>query len=106
SADSTCYHYVRVDENHRSCQIFRHRLGTPASDDELLLEELDPRWFLRVGQTQSGRIGVVEIEDHETSETYIFDLADNASRPRLVERRHPRMQYEVEHHGDRLFMLT
>lgn len=106
STDSTCYHYVRVDENHRSCQIFRHRLGARPADDELLFEELDPRWFLRVGQTQSGRFGIVEVEDHETSETYIFDLDDNASKPRLVERRHPRMQYEVEHHGDRLFILT
>ncbi len=49
---------------------------------------------------------IVEVEDHETSETYIFDLDDNSSKPRLVERRHPRMQYEVEHHGDRLFILT
>jgi oligopeptidase B len=106
STDSTCYHYVRVDENHRSCQIFRHKLGRPASEDELLFEEMDARWFLRVGQTQSGQIGIIEVEDHETSETYIFDLADNASKPRLVERRHARMQYEVEHHGDKLFILT
>ncbi len=97
---------MRVDENHRSCQIFRHRLGAPASADELLFEELDPRWFLRVGQTQSGRIGIIEIEDHETSEAYIFDLADNNSRPRLVERRRARVQYEVEHHGESLFILT
>jgi oligopeptidase B len=104
--DSSAFLYVRVDENHRSCQIFRHRLGTDSSQDELILEELDARWFVRIGQTQSGDYATCEIEDHETSETWLLDLSDANATPRVVEPRHPNMQYEVEHHGDRLFILT
>lgn len=106
SKDATSYLYVRVDENHRSCQIYRHKLGEDAQDDALILEELDPRWFVRVGQTQSGDFALLEIEDHETSETWILDLADAHARPRRVEQRHAGVQYEVEHHSDRLFILT
>ncbi len=106
SSDSSSFYYVRVDENHRSCQIFRHRLGTDARDDDLILEELDPRWFVRVGQTQSGDYAILEIEDHETSETWILDLVDKRARARVVEHRHAGLQYEVEHHGEKLLILT
>ena len=31
--NSTFFYYVRLDDNHRPLHIYRHRLGTPQSDD-------------------------------------------------------------------------
>ena len=39
TADSSAFYYVRLDANHRPSRVFRHRLGTPASDDALVYEE-------------------------------------------------------------------
>ena len=34
--DSTFFFYVLLDDNHRPLKVFRHRLGTPQSADELV----------------------------------------------------------------------
>ena len=36
SADSTAFFYVKLDDNHRPMQVWRHRLGTPQADDVLI----------------------------------------------------------------------
>ena len=43
--DSTFFDYVRADENHRPLHVYRHRLGTPQSDDVLVYEEEETGWF-------------------------------------------------------------
>ena len=42
SADSTAFFYVKLDDNHRPMQVWRHRLGTPQADDILIYEERIP----------------------------------------------------------------
>src|SRR5262249_41688927 len=36
TTDSKAFYYVRLDENHRPLQVFRHRLGTAQADDVLV----------------------------------------------------------------------
>ena len=50
TADSSAFYYVRLDENHRPSRVYRHRLGTPASDDALVYEEPDSRFFVGARQ--------------------------------------------------------
>ena len=66
--DSTFFFYVRLDDNHRPLQVFRHRLGTPQSDDVLVYEETDAGWFTHIEESASGRFCVIAGGDHETSE--------------------------------------
>lgn len=106
AADSRSFFYVRLDENHRPNRVFHHRIGEPQSADRLVHVEEDPRWFVHLSQTQSGAFGLIEIADHETSQTYLIDLADPVALPRLVAAREENVRYEVEHHGEQLFILT
>jgi oligopeptidase B len=53
--DATFFLYVRLDDNHRPLQVFRHRLGTPQSDDVLVYQEPDSGWFTRIEGSSSGR---------------------------------------------------
>ena len=48
SADSSYFFYLVHDELWRQHQVWRHRLGTPASADELVLEEPDGQFELEV----------------------------------------------------------
>ncbi len=98
--------YVRLDANHRPSKLFRHKLGTPVSDDALVYEEIDPGFFMGVGKTQSGRFIVIESHDHETSETQLIPADDPTAAPRLVAPRQTSVEYSVEHNGDQLFILT
>ncbi|HSI02518.1 MAG TPA: S9 family peptidase [Reyranella sp.] len=104
--DSTFFYYVRVDQNHRPLQVFRHRLGTPQADDVLVYQEPDVGWFTHIDESASGRFCIIAGGDHDTSEQQLLDLADPQAVPRLIEPREKGVRYSVADRGDELFILT
>jgi oligopeptidase B len=100
TADSSAFYYIRLDENHRPSRVYRHRVGTSSSDDTLIYEEPDGRFFVGLGQTQSRRFADISVHDHETSETWLIDLTLDDAKPWLVAARERSVQYDVEHHPD------
>ena len=106
SNDSRDLYYSKLDENHRPSKIYRHRVGTQQSDDELMLEEADPGFFVDVDATQSRRFMVISASDHQSSEHYLIDTEAEAAEPVLISPRRPEIEYDVEHQGDRLLILT
>ncbi len=105
-ADSTFFFYVRVDENHRPLQVFRHRLGSLQADDELVYDEKDAGWFTRIQRSPSGRFCIISGGDHETSEARLVDLAIPDAAPQLVAPRENGIRYSVADRSDELFILT
>ncbi|MCU4178981.1 S9 family peptidase [Bosea sp. BH3] len=104
--DSLSFAYVALDADHRPSRVLRHRLGTPAAEDELLHDEADAGMFVDIDETQSGRFLLITISDHETSETRILDLDDPNGRPALVAARQVGRQYGLEHNGEDFLILT
>jgi oligopeptidase B len=104
--DSQGFYYVRVDANHRACEVFRHRLGTDPKSDVLVFAEHDPRWFLNIRRAQSGTHAIIRVSDHDSSECHLLDLADPAAKPVLVEPRAPGVHMDVEPLGARIFICT
>ena len=66
---------MKRDENHRPLHVFRHRLGTPQSDDVLVYEEKDTGWFTSIEESASGRFCIIASGNQETSEQWLIDLA-------------------------------
>ncbi len=106
ATDCKSFFYVKLDDNHRPMQVWRHRLGTTQADDVLIYEEHDAGWFTHIHESTSGRFCVIAGGDHETSEQRLIDLADPASPPRLVAAREVGVQYSVADRGSELFILT
>jgi oligopeptidase B len=106
AADSNSFFYVKLDDNHRPMQVWRHRLGTMQADDILIHEEQDAGWFTHLHESSSGRFCVIAGGDHETSEQRLIDLANPDAPPRLVAAREEGVQYSVADRGDALFILT
>jgi oligopeptidase B len=104
--DCKSFFYVKLDDNHRPMQVWRHRLGTAQDDDVLIYEEQDAGWFTHLHESTSGRFCVVAGGDHETSEQRLIDLADPDAPPRLVAAREEGVQYDVADRGDQLYILT
>lgn len=104
--DGQSFFYVRQDENHRPSKVFRHIIGDKADNDELIYNEEDSGLFVGIGETQSRKYILISIHDHETSEVYRIDADDPDMPPVLVLPREDKHEYDVEHHGDRLFFLT
>jgi oligopeptidase B len=106
SKDGKSFFYVKLDDNHRPMQVWRHRLGTKQADDILVYEEQDSGWFTHLHESSTGRFCVIAGGDHETSEQRLIDLANPDTPPRLVAAREEGVQYSVNDHGEQLFILT
>ncbi|WP_316206072.1 S9 family peptidase [Bradyrhizobium sp. SZCCHNR3058] len=104
--DGKSFFYVKLDDNHRPMQVWRHRLGTAQADDVLVYEEHDTGWFTHVHESTSGRFCVIAGGDHETSEQRLIDLANPDAPPRLVAARQSGVQYSIADRGDELLILT
>jgi oligopeptidase B len=96
--DCSAFYYVRLDSQHRPSYVYRHRLGTPASDDRLIFESIDPQYFVSLSDTQSRRFAIISLHDHETSEVRLIDLLRPDAEPQLVAPLEPSVRYDVEHH--------
>jgi oligopeptidase B len=106
SADGGTVFYTRPDQAMRPFQVWRHRLGTPAGEDALVLQEDDERFFVDVSRTRSGALIVVEIASKVSSEVWLLDAADSDAQPRLVAAREQGHEYHVDHHGDTLYIVS
>ena len=106
SADSKAFFYVKLDDNHRPLQVWRHRLGSAQAEDVLIYEEQDSGWFTHIHESTSGRFGVIAGGDHDTSEQRLIDLTDAGASPRLIAEREVGVQYSIADRGDELFILT
>jgi oligopeptidase B len=104
--DGRTLFYVKVDDNHRPLFVYRHEMGTQASDDVLVYEEKDTGMFVGLSATQSERFILIDIHDHDTNEVLLIDGEKPASPPRLVAKRRIGHQYGIEHNGDRLIITT
>jgi oligopeptidase B len=98
--------YLVPDATERPYQVRRHRVGTPASDDVVVLTEDDERFYLDLERTRSGAFVVVSADSRTTSEVHLLPTADSLAPPVLVEPRRPGHEYGVDHWGDELVVLT
>ncbi len=104
--DNATVFYTRVDTAMRPFQLWRHRLGTDPSADELVLEEADERFTLGVGRTKDDHYVVVGLQSTSTSEVWVIPADDPWSPARLVESRRQKVEYRVEHHrGAAVFVI-
>src|SRR5260370_42072040 len=93
SADSSVLFYLVPDELNRPFQVWRHRVGTRAADDVLVLGEPDGRYELTLRASRSGRFAVITSARRATTEVRLIPLAEPLPGPILVEPRHPPIEY-------------
>ena len=102
SADSSYFFYLVHDELWRQHQVWRHRVGTPATEDELVLEEPDGQFELEVVATRSGDLVVIWSENRDTSEVWVLDALEPEGPAYSVGGRRRGVEYHAEHvrHAD------
>ncbi len=106
AADGKSFFYTIQDENHRPLKTYRHALGTQQAEDILVYEEKDPGLFSGVSQTASEHFITFSSHDHETTEMWIVPSATPDASPKLVVSRSEKIEYQLEHWGDRFIIKT
>ncbi|MEV0327128.1 S9 family peptidase [Micromonospora echinospora] len=105
SADASVLFYVTVDESWRPYRVWRHAIGTPASEDVIVHEEPDERFWVGVELTRSERFILIDIHSKITSEVLVIPAGNPTGAPAVVAPRRQGVEYSVEHHGHRFLIL-
>ncbi len=100
SADSGWFFYTVHDAAYRPHEVWRHRLGSPAADDVLVVSEPDERFALALRGSRSGDLVIVLSESRDTGETWVVDAHAPESPARSVGGRRPEVLYRAEHVRD------
>jgi oligopeptidase B len=106
SADSTHLFYVTPDEQMRPCTVWRHRLGTPQSDDVQVFHEPDERFYVAVDISRSGAWIMIDSGSRTSTEAYLIPADEPEQTPRLVRPRTDDLEYTLDHWGDQWVVLT
>jgi oligopeptidase B len=106
AADGRTLFYAVEDGAKRPYRLYRHVLGTPAEQDQLLYEENDERFRISVERTRSKAFLVLNIASQTTSEVRVLDARTPAGAFQLVAERRQDHQYSLDHRGDTFFIRT
>ncbi len=104
--DNRTFFYVRPDAANRPHEVWRHVVGRPASEDELIYREDDERFFVGVGIDKDDSYIHIGVGSKVTDEVRIIPADDPGAEPRLIAARRQGVEYGVAHHGDRFVILT
>ena len=129
SADGKYLFYATLDETQRPWRVMRHALGDGSGSsvighqssgavddrrlktddhhhDPIVYEEQDARFVVGLDTTRSRRFIRIYCASHSCSEVRLIDAERPLDAPRVVIPRKPEVEYTVEHHDERLFIVT
>ena len=95
SLDDQYIFYSKLDENHRPRKIYRHKLGTKVSEDQLIFEEKSEAFTVGIGLSSDDKYFFINSSDHNTSEQYYFDVNEKDPKPKLIKKRQRGILYSV-----------
>ena len=95
SLDDKFIFYSKLDENHRPRKIFRHKIGTPIKNDELIFEEKSESFTVGIGLSSDEKYYFIATSDHNTSEQYYFLVDEENPKPKLIKKRKKGIIYSV-----------
>ena len=106
STDASTYFYVTPDEQMRPATVWRHRLGTPATDDVKVFDETDERYFVQVELSRSEEWILIHTVSKTSSEVLLVPAGSPDEPARVAVPRRADVEYSLDHWGDRWVVLT
>jgi oligopeptidase B len=104
--DSRTLFYLQLDDANRPYRLFRHVLGQDPKKDTLIFEEKDQRFELSLQKSRSRRFIFLVAESETTTEARYLDADDPTGDFRVLSPRIQGVLYQVDHSGDRFFIVT
>jgi len=107
SNDNKTIFYTKKDEvTLRSSQIYRHTLGTDASEDVLVYEEKDDTFSCSVFKTKSRKYLMIGSYQTLSTEYQFLDASDPAGKWQVIHPRESNLEYSVSHFEDKFYIKT
>jgi oligopeptidase B len=105
SLDGRHCFYLVPDDTMRPFQVWRHELGSDATD-VLVYDEPDERFYVDLGLTRSERFVVIMSGSRTTSEVSVIPADTPLTPAVVVEPRRDGHEYSLDHWGDEFVIVT
>lgn len=106
SNDNQTGFYTKIDAANRPYQLFRHTLGTSATEDVLIYHELDDSYPLYVTETRSQAYILLILNSSITTEVHYLDANNPRGNFQLIHPRTQGIEYSIDHHNDYFYIVT
>lgn len=107
SADGQYLFYIR---NHPQTlmpfQVFRHKTGTPVSQDALVYEEKDGGFYLGLSRTASDDYLMVVSSGNTSSDVRLIPAGEPLAAPQLFAARRPGVEYYLDHYRGQFYIRS
>ena len=104
--DATVLYACQEPKTLRVHRVYRHRLGSPQTQDELVFEENDPLFDVSLGRSRSRAFIYITVGSSNTSETHYLRTDRPAGKFRVFLPRKDGHQYSVAHDGGEFYVLS
>ena len=90
----------------RSYQIYKHKLGTPSSEDVLVYEETDETFGTFIYKTKSRKYLIIGSYQTMSNEYQFLDASTPDGEWKMIQPRERGLEYGVDHYGDSFYITT
>ncbi len=105
--DSWTFYYVRKHPvTLLPYQVWRHAIGTPASQDKLIYEEKDDTYYVSLHKTTSKHYVVIHLANATTSEVRLLDAEMADAEPFVFLPRRKDHEYSLDHYQHRFYLRS
>ncbi|MEZ4674053.1 MAG: S9 family peptidase [Caldilineaceae bacterium] len=98
AADNQTLFYNKQDAAWRPYKVFRHRLGTALTDDQLVYHEDNDSYWLQLYKSKDQRYILLDMHSSTTKEVQFIPADQPAATPTVIHPREHKLEYSVEHH--------
>jgi len=106
SLDSKSFFYSKLDEFHRPRKIYKHVVGTPINNDELIFEEKSETFTCGIVLSSDEKFFIISTSDHITTEEYFFSSNSKSIKPILFQKREKDVRYSMDSWKEYFYIQT
>ncbi len=105
--DNKTYFYTKKDSNTlRSRWIYKHKVGTPFANDQIVSEENDETFYTGIYKTKSNKFLVIWAGSTLTNHYQILDANTPDGKFKEFSPRERGLEYSIDHYKDKFYVVT
>jgi len=104
--NKTIFYVAKDAQTLRGYKIMKHKLGTPAAQDQEIFNEKDEQFNTFVYKTKSKKYIVFGSSQTLSQEYWVLDANTPDGKFRVIQPRQRNLEYSIDHYGDKFYILT
>ena len=104
--DNKTIFYSKIDAALRSYKIYRHTLGAPVKNDQLIWHEKDETFNTFIYKTKSKKYLIIGSAATLSNEYQILEADNPTGKFRMFQPRERELEYSIDHYGENWYIHT